>query len=172
MFVRLLIDRWDRRVFVCLLSFSRLKAINLVFVDGVQDSAFGDGGFAVHGLADDGVAGQIVEELGGGPLHSRELGEAGVEVGLVDGCGVQLLVEPFIEAYGADGFEVAGAGAEGETIEGVEDALVALKLGGFVIDSFRGLCGRLVAEPGGLLRVAHGDGGAKGGAQNEGQRAS
>jgi hypothetical protein len=44
---------------------------------------------------------------------------------------VELLIEPVVEAHGADGFEIAGApGAEGEAIEGMEDALVALQLAG------------------------------------------
>ena len=45
--------------------------------------------------------------------------------GVVKLAGVELLVEPGVEADLADGFEIAGAGAEGEAVEGVEDALVA-----------------------------------------------
>jgi len=65
-------------------------------------------------------------------LHGGELIEAGGELSLVDGVGVELLIEPGIEAHGFYGFEIAGARAEGEAIEGVEDALVALHLAGFV----------------------------------------
>jgi hypothetical protein len=53
------------------------------------------------------------------------LGEARVEDGLIHGVGVKLLVEPFIEADGAKGFEVARARAEGEAVESVEDAIIA-----------------------------------------------
>jgi hypothetical protein len=45
---------------------------------------------------------------------------------------VELLIEPGIEADGFDCFQVAGARAEGKAVEGVENALVALHLSGFI----------------------------------------
>ena len=62
---------------------------------------------------------------------------------------MQLLVEPFIEADGADSFKIAGARAEGEAIEGMEDTIVAAELGGLVF----GACLRLGGQDG-LLALA------------------
>ena len=70
-------------------------AVDLVFINGVQDALLGDVELSVHGLANDGVAGIAVDEVCGGQLHGRELGETGIEIGLVDACGMQLLIEPF-----------------------------------------------------------------------------
>ena len=136
----------------------------------MQSAAVRDGGFALHDLADDSVAGQIVDELRRGPLHGRELGEAGVEVRLVDGFGVQLAVEPVFEAHCADGFEVAGPGAECEAVEGVEDALIAAKQGGLIFGPHRGLSGRLGL--GCLLCGTQRTGVRQSAAQDYGQRAS
>ena len=45
---------------------------------------------------------------------------------------MKLLIEPFVQPYSADGFEVSRSGAEGETVKSVEDAVVALNLRGVV----------------------------------------
>ncbi len=79
------------------------------------------GALAVDYLADDGVAGQAEEQVLGVAMHGRELSQAGVEIGLVEGVGVQLLVEPFFQAHRADGFQIAGPWTEGEAVEGVQD---------------------------------------------------
>jgi len=42
---------------------------------------------------------------------------------------VQLLVEPFLEAHGADGVEVARSQAKCEAIKGVQNAVVTLNAG-------------------------------------------
>ena len=139
-----------------------LDAVDLVFVDGVEGAVGRNGDAAgVDGLADFAVAGQSVEEILGVPLHVRELGQAGVQVGVVNGGWVELLVKPFLETDGADSFKIAGTGAESEAIKGVEDAVVALELGGLVVWARCGLRG--------LLCVPHRE--AKGAAKREGQRA-
>jgi hypothetical protein len=93
-----------------------LDAGKLVFIDGPDGRVLRLGCFAVGYLADDGVAGIADEEGLGVQLHGGELGEAGVEAGLVERLGVQLLVEPLIETDGAHGFKVAGTRAEGEAV--------------------------------------------------------
>jgi hypothetical protein len=62
-------------------------------------------------------------------LHGGEVGEAGAEGDVVEGDGMKLEVEPAVESHSADSIEIAGTRAEGEAIEGVKNALVALKLG-------------------------------------------
>jgi hypothetical protein len=66
------------------------------------------------------------------PLHGGELSETGLEGGVVNGLGAQLLGEPVLQAQLADRFQIAGTRAEGETIEGLEDALVAAEFSGLI----------------------------------------
>ncbi len=68
---------------------------------------------------------------------------------------MELLIEPFVQTHGADGFEVTGPGTKGEAIESVKDAVIALHLGGAVSSA----CGMV----GGSLR----SGGAAGGDETE-----
>ena len=77
------------RVLLVLIFLADLQAVDLILVDSVQGAVCRDGDSAsVHGLADFGVAGKAIEEILGVPLHVRELGEAGIEVGEIDGLGV------------------------------------------------------------------------------------
>ena len=87
---------------------------------------------SVHGLADNGVAWVAEDEVLGRPSHRRELDEAGIEFGLVETGGVELLIEPFVEAHGADGIQVTGPRSKCEAIEGMEYAIVASQLAGLI----------------------------------------
>jgi len=50
--------------------------------------------------------------------------EQSVDGRVVDVLGVELLVDPTVESHLANRLDVAGAGAEGEAVEGVDDLLV------------------------------------------------
>ena len=104
------------------------------------------------------VAGRAEEEFLWAPLHGWKLGEARVQLGVVERGRMELLIEPFVQAHGADGFEVARAGAKGEAIESVKNAVVALDPGG-AIGGARGVVG------GGLRH-----GGGAGGDETEAER--
>ncbi len=60
------------------LLFALGDAVDLVLVDGMQGAVLGYWQFAVDGLANNPVAGGAEEEFLRAPLHSGELGEAGV----------------------------------------------------------------------------------------------
>ena len=129
----------------CLVSFCCFlgNAVELIFIDRVQRAALRDGKFAVHRLADEGVAGEAEEQILGAPLHCGKLGEAGLELGLIEAGGVELLVEPFIKAHCPGGFKVTRPWSEGEAIQGVENAVVSLQLGGLIAGSCLGVAGVL-----------------------------
>ncbi len=139
--LRLRVIAWSSGVFFFFGELPGLDPVDLVLVDGVHYAVLRHLATAVYGLADDGVAGQVVHQLGGGPLHGRVLGQVGVQVGLVNGLGMKLAVEPFFQAFGADCFHIAGTRAEGEAIEGMDDAVIALQLGGLVLGPLRGFGG-------------------------------
>ena len=63
-------------------------------------------------------------------IHAEraKAGEAGIERGIVNLVGMKLLIDPFIEADGHDAIDVAGARAEGETVQGVDDTLAVVQL--------------------------------------------
>ena len=65
---------------------------------------------------------------------------------------VELLLEPAIEAHAGDGSNIAGTGAEGEAIEGVEGAFLLGEWGGAVAVGWReaGFCGRGLCGEGGV----------------------
>jgi hypothetical protein len=109
-----------------------LYAGKLIVIDCLERRVFGDGRFSVGDLADDCVAGQAEKQVLRVQLHGGELGETGIEVSLIEGLGVQLLVEPFFQAHGPDGFEVSGTRAEGEAVEDVQDAIIAPQLAGLI----------------------------------------
>jgi hypothetical protein len=79
-------------------------------------------------------------------MHGGELSEARVQVCVVEHGGMQLLIKPFLKTHGTDGFQVARAGSKGEAVEGVQNAVVSLKLGS-VVNGSRALrkvfCGRV-----------------------------
>jgi hypothetical protein len=54
--------------------------------------------------------------------------EPSIEFSLVEGGRVKLLVEPFVQAHCAHSFEIALPRTKCESIEGMEDAFVALQL--------------------------------------------
>ena len=98
---------------------------HLVGVDGFFGFAARDAGAsAVHVGADHGVRGIALHHLLEGELHGRVGGEACVEGTVVDLRGVQLLVEPGLEAHGADALEIAGGGAVGEAVEDLQNPFV------------------------------------------------
>jgi hypothetical protein len=50
----------------------------------------------------------------------------GIQIGEVEAGGMELLVEPIIESDGADNLNVTGPRSEGEAVQGVQNAGVAL----------------------------------------------
>ena len=131
-----------------------LQAVDLVFVDRVQRAVLRNCALAIHSLAYLAVRGQAVQKVFGIPLHGRELGKARVQVGLVNRLGMQLALEPAIKAHGTHGIDVAGLWPEGEPVQSVLNALIALQLCGFVCGANLGLGGGLVA--GGLYLLRKG----------------
>jgi hypothetical protein len=61
-------------------------------------------------------------------LHGREVGEATIQIGQVEACGMELLFKPQIETDGAHDPDIARARSEGEAVQGVENPCVALQL--------------------------------------------
>ena len=111
----------------------------------------------------------------GAPLHGGELGQAAIEVGLVEGRGVQLLVEPGFQSHGADCLEIAGTRAEGEAVESVQNAFVALQLAGLIGSAMGGLIGGLIGLRGRCRRglgKAEWSRGAERATQQDGKSAS
>ena len=152
-----------------LIVLALLQAVDLVFVDRVQRAVLRNCALAIHGLADFAVRGQAVQKVFGVPLHGRELGEPRVQVGLVEGFGMKLALEPAIQSHGAHGIHVAGLRAEGEPVQSVLNALIALQLCGFVCWADLRLGGGLVGGGLCLLRKAQGRGAGQGTAQQCGQ---
>jgi hypothetical protein len=94
----------------------------------VQRAAVRDLQFAIDDLTDDGVAGNPEKQVFGIPLHGRELAQPSIQIGQVEACGMELLFKPQIESDGADDSDIAGSRSEGEAIQGVQNACVALQL--------------------------------------------
>jgi hypothetical protein len=92
----------------------------------MQSAMLGHLEFAVYRLADDRVAGDPEEQVLRTPLHGRKFGEVGIQIGEVEAGGMELLVEPIIESDGADNLNVTGPRSEGEAVQGVQNAGVAL----------------------------------------------
>ena len=116
------------RALVSLGLFARLDAVDLVLIHRLQCAALRDLDFAVRCKADDGVARQPEEQVLHAPLHGRELGQPRGQIGFVNRCGAQLLVEPLIEAHLPHGFKIPSSRPEGEAVQRVENALVAAQL--------------------------------------------
>jgi len=105
-----------------------LDAREFVPIDRLKRMVLGRGKLAVSYLADHRVAGQPEKQILGAALHGGELREPGIEIGLVYSLGMQLLIEPRLQAHRADGLEIARTWTEGEAVEGMEDALIAAQL--------------------------------------------
>ena len=117
-------------------------AVDLVFVDSMRRAPrSGTGSLRSIVWRMTALLGKPKEQVFGAPLHSRELGEAGIEIGLVEGRRVQLLFEPLVDTDGAHGLKIAGAWTKGETVERVENSSITLQLRG-VIRGPRRLVGR------------------------------
>ena len=72
-------------------------------------------------------SGKRVRACSGGHVEGGVVVEAAVEGVVVDGGGVELLLEPLVGALGEDVFDVSGARAEGEAIEELEGAFAVVE---------------------------------------------
>ena len=72
-------------------------------------------------------SGKKVRACSGVHVEGGVVVEAAVEGVVVDGGGVELLLEPFVGSLGEDAFDFAGAGAEGEAVEELEGALAVVE---------------------------------------------
>jgi hypothetical protein len=83
-------------------------------VDGCQVAIAGNGEFSVGCLADGGAVGEALQQGVDGEGQGGEFGEAGVEFAVGDAIGMELLVEPGVDA---DFFDLAISSGVGPKVK-------------------------------------------------------
>ena len=98
---------------------------------------------------------EFFEQLRSGHGQRGEPLEPSLQRRVVEGIGIELLVDPFLKAYLADAFDVARSRAEAKAIEGMQDNLIFAQLGdGQALQDLAGL--RRLVLPG-LLVLSRGE---------------
>jgi hypothetical protein len=101
-------------------------------------------GLAVGDLLDHLIGWKILDNFFCVHAQGAEWSQPGIESRVVNFFGMELEVDPFINAQLRDEFDIAGPRAEGQAIQGVEGSLGLIEGwgGGFVLFAGEGELGR------------------------------
>jgi hypothetical protein len=101
-------------------------------------------GFAVGDLLDHLIGGEILDDFFGIHAQGAEWSQSGIESRVVNFFGMELEIDPFINAQLRDEFDIAGPRAESEAIQGMEGTFGLIERwgGGFILFAGQGELGR------------------------------